>query len=77
MRVNVKLSGTLPALLKRDEAQVIAEVEPGSTLVDVMRAINVPPQVVMIYQVNGKVQRSDFQPEDGDEIVAIPAVAGG
>ncbi len=77
MVVRVRLTGTLPSLLKRDAAEVMAEVEQGSTLVDVMRAINVPPQVVMIYQVNGKVQRSDFQPEDGDEVVVIPAVAGG
>ena len=77
MVVRVRLTGTLPSLLRRDAAEVMAEVEQGSTLVDVMRAINVPPQVVMIYQVNGKVQRSDFQPEDGDEVVVIPAVAGG
>lgn len=77
MQVKVKLSGTLPSLLKRDRAEVVTEVDPGTTLVDIMRAINVPPQLVMIYQVNGKVQRSDFQPKDGDEIVAIPAVAGG
>ena len=77
MVVRVRLTGTLPSLLKRDSAELTAEVEKGSSLVDVMRSINVPPQVVMIYQVNGKVRTSDYQPDDGDEIVVIPAVAGG
>lgn len=77
MVVRVRLTGTLPSLLKRDSAELTAEVEKGSSLVDVMRAINVPPQVVMIYQVNGKVRTSDYEPDDGDEIVVIPAVAGG
>lgn len=64
-------------MLHHGRAEVLAEVGSGSNLSDLMRVIGVPPEMVMLYQVNGKVERSDYLVRDGDEVVAIPAVAGG
>lgn len=77
MQVRVKLIGTLPALLKRSDAESVVEVEPGATLVDLMRVMSISPQLVMVFAVNGKVQRGDYELHDGDEVAVMPAVAGG
>jgi len=75
--VRVRLLGTLPALLKREESSFEVDVPAGSSLADVVRVIGIPDSLVMIFTVNGRVYGREYQPSDGDEIGVLPAVAGG
>jgi sulfur carrier protein ThiS len=67
----------LPSLLNVPASELAVEAAPDSTLWDVMRQLEIPEGAAMAYAVNGHVRPAEFQPEDGDEIVAIPSIAGG
>lgn len=68
----------LPSLLNVPASEVTVDVAPGSTLGDVMRSLDVPAAAAaMAFSVNGRVRPAEFQPQDEDEIVAIPSIAGG
>lgn len=77
MRLRVRFSGMLPSLLNVPASEVTVEAAPGSTLGDVMRSLDVPTGAAMAFSVNGRVRPAEFQPQDEDEIVAIPSIAGG
>jgi sulfur carrier protein ThiS len=77
VRVRVVFSGILPSLLNKPASELTVETAPGSTLGDVMRLLDVPDGTTMAYAVNGRVRPPEFQPQDGDQITAIPSLAGG
>jgi sulfur carrier protein ThiS len=77
VRVKVTFSGILPSLLNKPASTLAVEAAPGSTLADVMRLLDVPDGATMAYAVNGRVRPPEFEPQDGDEITAIPSIAGG
>ena len=67
----------LPSLLNVPASELTVEAAQGSTLADVMRSLDVPAAAAMAFAVNGRVRPAEFQPQDEDEIVAIPSIAGG
>ncbi len=77
MWVKVTFSGILPSVLSKPASALAVEATRGSTLADVMRLLDVPDGTTMAYAVNGRVRPPEFQPQDGDEIIAIPSIAGG
>jgi sulfur carrier protein ThiS len=77
VQLKVRFSGILPSLLNLPASEAVVEAAPGSTLRDVMRLLQVPEGPGMAYAVNGRIQPPEFQPRDGDEITAIPSIAGG
>jgi sulfur carrier protein ThiS len=77
VRLKVRLSGVLPSLLHVPASELVIEAAAGSTLSDVMRSLDVPAGAAMAFSVNGRVRPPEFRPQDGDEIVAIPSIAGG
>ncbi|HJW75562.1 MAG TPA: MoaD/ThiS family protein [Thermoleophilia bacterium] len=77
MRLSIKFCGILPSLLDLPASEMTVDAAPGSTLGDVMRSLNVREGPAVVFAVNGKVQPPEFRPQDGDEIAAIPSIAGG
>ena len=77
MRLRVRFSGMLPSLLHMPASEMVVEAAPGSTIGDVMRSLDVQTGAAMAFAVNGRVRPAEFQPQDEDEIVAIPSIAGG
>ena len=75
IRVRVRFGGSLAALAGTSQTELtLGEPLP---LREIARRAGVSPQSVMLYSVNGTVQRADFAPADGDEVLLVPAVAGG
>jgi molybdopterin converting factor small subunit len=71
----VRLGGSLALLAGTSQTELTLD-EP-LPLCELARRVGVEPSLVMVYAVNGTVQRADFAPADGDEVVLVPAVAGG
>jgi sulfur carrier protein ThiS len=77
VRATVRFCGILPAMLGLHRSEMVVEVEPGSTLGDVVTAANIPDGVVMAFVVNGKMRALDHEVRDGDDIAAIHPLSGG
>ena len=58
-----------------DEAEL--RIEPGQNLLRIMTAAGINPQLIMGVLVNGKPQRKEYIPSDGDKIVLISPPTGG
>jgi molybdopterin converting factor small subunit len=74
-RVTLKLGGSLAELGGGPLLEV--GLEEGQTLADVATQSGVSPRLVMLYSVNGVLRPAEYRPVAGDEILLIPAVAGG
>ncbi len=53
------------------------EVEGDQSLRDILNEIGVPDSLVAFAFVNGKLERLDYRPADGDVITLQPPVSGG
>ncbi|MCL4466369.1 MAG: MoaD/ThiS family protein [Chloroflexi bacterium] len=73
--VVVKLGGTLAELA--GTKQLCVELPGEPTLAEVAALVGVAPNLVMLYAVNGTLRAADYRPSPGDEVLLIPAVAGG
>ncbi len=74
-RLRVRLGGNLATLAGFAEKEMLVQGRPP--LHEVARQAGITPSLVMVYAVNGIVQPADFTPADGDEVLLVPAVAGG
>jgi sulfur carrier protein ThiS len=75
MHVRLKLMGMLKA---RTPAGGVLEVADGATIDDVLRALEVAPQTIRVFTVNGQFERDRgrvLAPDD--ELTVIPPVGGG
>jgi molybdopterin converting factor small subunit len=73
--LRVKLGGNLATLAGKAQADLeLAEPLP---LREVAQRAGVSPQLVMLYAVNGTVRPAEYCPGEGDEVLLVPAVAGG
>jgi sulfur carrier protein ThiS len=77
VRATVRFCGILPAMLGLHQSEIVVEAEPGSTVGEVVRAVDIPDGVVMAFVVNGKLTTRDHEVRDGDDIAAIHPLAGG
>ena len=75
MQVRLKLMGMLKA---RTPAGGVLEVADGATIDDVLRALEIAPQTVRVFTVNGEFERNRSRVlAADDELAAIPPVGGG
>jgi molybdopterin converting factor small subunit len=75
MQVRLKLMGMLKA---RTPAGGVLELADGATIDDVLRALEVAPQTIRVFTVNGQFERDRgrvLAPDD--ELTVIPPVGGG
>jgi sulfur carrier protein ThiS len=75
MRVQLKLMGVLKSKMPADASVEVAE---GATIVDVLRALEIDPESVQVFSVNGKLERDRERTlAENDELSVIPPVGGG
>ncbi len=75
MLIRLKLMGMLKA---RTPLGGTLEVADGATIDDVLHALDIAPQSIRVYTVNGAVERDRKRVlAANDELAAIPPVAGG
>lgn len=74
MKVRLKLMGMLKAKIPDTEL----ECAEGATIKDVLTLLEVPPESVQVFTVNGNLERDPSRSlSDGDELSIIPPVGGG
>jgi sulfur carrier protein ThiS len=75
MQIRLKLMGMLKA---RTPAGGTLEVADGATIDDVLRALEIAPQTIRAFTVNGQFERNRSRVlVANDELSAIPPVGGG
>lgn len=74
-RITLRLGGSLAELVGGPLLEV--ELDEGQTLADVATQAGVSPRLVMLYSVNGALRPAEYRPTLGDQVLLIPAVAGG
>ena len=77
MQVHIRFAGSLPVLLGRASGEKDVEMQPGSSLGDVVDALRLRGDVVVAYAVNGTIRGRDHVMQEGDEVVALLPLAGG
>ena len=88
MKVRVKLFATLvrsvpPAVQARFPQGIRAgaplevDLPAGSTLDDLAAQLQLPPEEVKVFFVNGRAQEPDYCLSPGDEVGIFPPVGGG
>ena len=75
MHIRLKLMGRLKA---KTPAGGVLEVADGATIDDVLRALDIVPQTIRVFTVNGVFERDRGRAlAANDELTAIPPVGGG
>lgn len=75
MQIHLKLMGMLKA---KTPASGAIEVTDGATIDDVLRALEIAPQSIRVFTVNGEFERDRSRVlAPNDELTAIPPVGGG
>ena len=75
MQIRLKLMGMLKS---RTPAGSALDVADGATIDDVLRALEISPQTIKIYTVNGQFERNRGRAlAANDELSVIPPVGGG
>jgi sulfur carrier protein ThiS len=75
VRIRLKLMGMLKA---RTPPGGAIEMADGATIDDVLRALDIAPQTVRVFTVNGEFERDRSRVlAPDDELSAIPPVGGG
>jgi sulfur carrier protein ThiS len=75
MQIRLKLMGMLKARMPPRGALEVAD---GATIDDVLRALEIAPQTVRVFTVNGQFERDRTRVlAANDELAAIPPVGGG
>ncbi len=79
MIIFLRSGGKLKDRLKPDVDQYTrrVEVESDQSLRDILNEIGVPDSLVAFAFSNGKLERLDYRPVDGDVITLQPPVSGG
>ncbi len=79
MIIYLRSGGKLKDRLKPDVDQYTrrVEVEGDQSLRDILNEIGVPDSLVAFAFSNGKLERLDYRPVDGDVITLQPPVSGG
>jgi len=79
MTIFLRSGGKLRDRLKPDVDQYTkrVEAESGKPLRDILNEIGVPDALVAFAFANGKLERLEYRPVDGDVITLQPPVSGG
>lgn len=73
--VTVRLGGSLAEIAGCALCEVA--LDEGVTLAEIAARVGISPNLVMLYSVSGRLRPANHAPEPGDEVLLIPAVAGG
>lgn len=75
MQIRLKLMGMLKTRMPPGGAFEVAD---GATIDDVLRALEIAPQTVRVFTVNGQFERDRTRVlAANDELAVIPPVGGG
>ncbi len=74
--VDIRLYATLRAYAA-DRPSVRAEIEPGQTVEDVLRALGVPVEQARVIFVNSRAAPPSYPLQGGERVAVFPAIAGG
>jgi len=79
MKIELCLYASLGRYLpgKKEGNCCIVEVEPGTTIRELLLRLHIPPEARRIIFLNGIHARGDEVLKDGDRVGAFPPVAGG
>ncbi|HDP97702.1 MAG TPA: hypothetical protein ENN22_00755 [bacterium] len=79
MTVYLKSGGKLREKLKPDVDQYTRkiEVEEGLSLREILNQFEIPVELIAFAFVDGRLERLDYFPEDGQVITLQPPVSGG
>lgn len=72
--MNVKLFASLRGF--GPDRQVL-ELPAGTTIEEVVRALEIPPTIRLLKIVNGEHRPPDYELHEGDELALFPPIAGG
>lgn len=75
MKIHLKLMGMLKSKTPPDGT---LELPDGATIMDVLTALDIPPDSVQTFTINGKfVHDKSHALTRGDELTVLPPVGGG
>ena len=75
MQITVKLMGMLKDRAPTDGT---LELSVGATILDVLTALEIEPETVQVFTVNGSLVRDkSHELHEGDELTVLPPVGGG
>jgi molybdopterin synthase sulfur carrier subunit len=79
MKVELHLYASLSRYLpkKMDGNSCILEINPGTSVQELLKGLNIPPEAPKVIFLNGIHARGDEVLQDGDRVGAFPPVAGG
>jgi molybdopterin synthase sulfur carrier subunit len=79
MKIELRLYASLSRYLpeKREGNSCDMEIAPGTTINELLRDRNIPPEAPRVIFLNGVHARGDEILKEGDRIGAFPPVAGG
>jgi molybdopterin converting factor small subunit len=77
MQVSVRLAGDLWRHVPEGRGDFACEVEPGTTMRQLMGMLKLPHPDRLLLAVNHKQAQMDTMLEQGDEVLILPFHAGG
>lgn len=79
MRVNVTLHAILSEYKPQttDGTSFMIEIEPKSTIAELLKVLHIPEDSATIFLVKGKLKKQTEVLEEGDIIDLFPPIAGG
>jgi molybdopterin converting factor small subunit len=79
MRIELRLYASLGQYLPEEKEgnSCILQVQPGTTIRELLHRMQVPPEAPKIIFLNGIHAQGDEVLKDGDRVGAFPPVAGG
>ena len=78
MQVELRVFATLRQFAPQIPLEgTVIEVDPGTTLRDLMHTLNLPEEQVKIVMCNNLQAELDDVLQDGDRVAYVPAIAGG
>ena len=76
MKVRVKGFGVVRKYVE-EKGKEVFEVDDSFSIRDIIRHLNINPDLVALVTVNGNRVSKDFHPRDGDEIFLLNMASGG
>ena len=77
MRVTVQVFGGLRRHVPDDERLLVMELTPGSTIGDIVNALNIDPLESWNASIDGSLADPSDPVSEGSVVVIIPPIAGG
>ncbi|MCD6450899.1 MAG: MoaD/ThiS family protein [Acidobacteria bacterium] len=76
MRVKVKGVGAVKKYIEGRKTPYV-NLPPEASILDLIKKLNLNPQLVAMVTVNGRVVGKDYKPKEGDEVFLMNIFSGG